>query len=523
MQALDRSSRHQDEYGQTLKYLGLHLCEPLFAPFVGMALGFILAMLFMIFAASGAYWSWGYTPLIMTFTPLALMAFLLLKPRRGLHFQNQTYRKINEELLRMGKARLLLPASIAGYMLLVQSINPDGITGLLLVIGLLGIVFLALRWLGLVWYAARWGTDLMQQGALALPPPRPRPQRAPAPAAPQPQAQAARTAAEPQVRPMTAPPPVDSSLAILCPVCHTPTSRHAQDCHSCGLVFRSRIPAALQNLERYRVLRPLGSGGMSSVYLAHDTMNSQLCVLKTLASVDHAMLHDPELRSEAARCLRQEAALLQQLAHPNIARLRDYVNSPQSDFLVLEYIPGLTLEQRLTRTNGQGGRLHGEPLPLAEALLRGVTVVSVLDYLARLPQPVVHHDIKPANLILHASDQRLVVVDFGGAVTMASRSSKAAQHDSYGTPGYAAPEMYQGQATPQSDIYGLAATLYHLLTDDDPTYHPLDFPQLAELPPELAELLRSALHHDPAARPDARMFQAALARQLAQARKRRST
>jgi serine/threonine protein kinase len=123
---------------------------------------------------------------------------------------------------------------------------------------------------------------------------------------------------------------------------------------------------------------------------------------------------------------------------------------------------------------------------------------------------VVHHDIKPANLIVRPDDNELILVDFGGAVRLAGVGPALPQPDSYGTPGYAAPEQYSGDAAPASDVYGLAATLYHLLTDDDPTAHPLEFPQLQRLPPDVVALLQPALARDPNARPTPRAFQAAL-------------
>jgi serine/threonine-protein kinase len=287
-------------------------------------------------------------------------------------------------------------------------------------------------------------------------------------------------------------------------VCHTPTARAAEDCPSCGLLFRSRVPPALRSLPDYHVLRPLGAGGMSSIYLAYEPGQERLCVLKTLASVDEQS--DPAWHAEAARCLRQEYELLRQLDHPNIARVLGWRSTAAGDFLVLEYVPGLTLEQRLSRPDGSGGTLPGKPQPVKEVLAYGRIIAKVLDYLARLPQPVLHHDIKPGNLIVRPEDRRLVLVDFGSAVLMPrpeGGNGPTMRLDCYGTPGYAAPEQYRGSFSPRSDIYGLGATLYHLLTDDDPTAHPLQFPALGHLPPPVAAVLAPTLAQDPAARPDA--------------------
>ena len=108
-----------------------------------------------------------------------------------------------------------------------------------------------------------------------------------------------------------------------------------------------------------------------------------------------------------------------------------------------------------------------------------------------------------------------VLVDFGGAVRVAPGSRPTVQLNHYGTPGYAAPELYQGASSRKSDVYSLAATLYHLLTDDDPSAHPLAFPALGALQPKVAAVLTPALDHDPEARPDAWRFGAGLRELLA--------
>jgi hypothetical protein len=392
------------------------------------------------------------------------------------------------------------------------------------------VVLLLLFGIPLLWGSAVWGRNQLR-GPLSTAansagyytpagvwvPPASQPKPAPASAA---STQAARVAPAAPVVPVAAPPTIslaplpdlpddDDAPPILCPVCHSATRLNDSGCLECGLVFQSRVPPALHDHADYEVLRPLGSGGMSSVYLARVRGSSaSLCVLKTIASVD--TIADPQWRAEAAQCLRQEAALLQQLDHPHICRVLDWLHGAQVDVLVLEYVPGLTLEQRLTRADGQGGTLPGAPLPLAEALAHSISVAEVLEYLTSLPQPLIHHDIKPANLIVRPDDGRLVLVDFGGAALHTPATAQTPRQENYGTPGYAAPEQYKGLSTHASDIYGLGATLYHLLTDDDPGEHPMAFPQLATLPPAVADALRPALERDPAARPDASAFRQAL-------------
>ena len=140
----------------------------------------------------------------------------------------------------------------------------------------------------------------------------------------------------------------------------------------------------------------------------------------------------------------------------------------------------------------------------------GVALCRTLEYLASRTPPVVHRDIKPANLILSAQSGDLFLVDFGAARgRLLAAASGGAQTMAFGTPGYAAPEQYQGQSDLGSDVYALAATLYHLATDDDPSAHPFQVPRLGYLG-YLGPILRAALELPPAERPSA----AALREQL---------
>jgi hypothetical protein len=496
LRALGESRRRKGELARTLRFLALHLCEPL--------VNTVLISLLLIPTA------------VLPFKALAAVLItapkaVLLLPAQGTRFSTPALRDVNYSLVGLGVARWIVA------MLTFQLAFHGNILAFLPF--LLGI--------GLLWYSIRWGAkqyNWLQMTPYTAPAQAAGPRPAPAPARAA-GMQAARPAGAPSVvsvgssmgqqaavSPVSVSTPAfsgDSMPQILCPVCHTSTDLTASGCFSCGLIFRSRVPSSLHTLPDYEVIRPLGDGGMSSVYLAHKPHSSRLCVIKTLSSVEST---DHEWRASAARCLKHEYELLRQIDHPNIVRVLYWVSVPHSEFMVLEYVPGLTLEQRLTRSNGHGGTQTGDPLPLSEALGYGVTVAKILDYLVRLPQPVVHHDIKPSNLIVRPDDNRLVLVDFGGAVLLSHIQQETHQPDSYGTPGYAAPEQYNGHSSHKSDVYSLGATLYHLLTDDDPTSHPLSFPKLEHLSPDIAGVLHAALAKDPAERPTARQFHAALRR-----------
>ena len=213
-----------------------------------------------------------------------------------------------------------------------------------------------------------------------------------------------------------------------------------------------------------------------------------------------------------AECLQREAKMLCQIDHPHVARLLNQINDEHGSFLVLEYIAGPTLEQHLTRPGALGTSIPGAALPPGAALAYGHGISQTLCYLASLPQPVVHCDIKPANLILPPGQRIPTLVDFGGAVLQQGGALETTRLTRYGTPGYAAPEQYGGISTPKSDVYGLAATLYHLLSRKPP-HHAATAdammkaavnappPPIVELvpgvPPELSTIIDKALAHDP--------------------------
>ncbi len=470
------SMRRSGPDAATLRFFGIYLCEPVFTLLFSMI---SFAMLIVIpFNPLYPHWIG-----IFYISSVFLFSMVLLSlPAIGwLRATVPMYRRLNGRIFALGMVRTAI-AFLIVFPLLTD--NMRWLSPLALLAGA-----------GSLWYSHQWGQRLLNgrlsrpyapQTSLAVS------SNSPTLPAPPPPVQPAQPAVFSHLSAL--------SSSLLCPLCHTPTALEEADCSGCGLVFRSRVPEALQSLSRYTALRPLGTGGMSSVYLAHDQAEDQFCVIKTLVSVDAQ--RDPDWSREAAACLRREADLLGQVEHPRIARLLDRVSVDQGEFLLLEYIAGRTLEQRLTRVGPNGVVIPGAALPQKEALAYAASVAATLDYLATLPQPLLHLDIKPANLILPPDQNEPILVDFGGAMLW-QQTGATTRLAGYGTPGYAAPEQYQGQASPQSDVYGLGATLYHLLTDDDPTAHPLDFPALATLPPDIATLLASALAHDPAARPTA--------------------
>ncbi|MBX5456393.1 MAG: protein kinase [Thermogemmatispora sp.] len=246
--------------------------------------------------------------------------------------------------------------------------------------------------------------------------------------------------------------------------------------------------------ERYHILRILGRGGSGAVYEASDLHEGE----RRVAIKEIVAFHlEPRVAAETVAAFYSEASLLATLRHPSLPEVYEYFTEQDCCYLVMEFIQGETLEERLQRS--QGGRL-----PLAEALEIAIQLCAVLEYLHSRPVPIIFRDLKPANIMLDSVTGRVCLIDFG----IARRFKPGQSRDTLalGSPGYAAPEQYgRAQSTPQADIYGLGATLHQMLTGVDPSEAPLRFASLRSfdpsLPPELDELVARMVEISPQKRP----------------------
>ena len=289
-------------------------------------------------------------------------------------------------------------------------------------------------------------------------------------------------------------------MSVACPTCGRVNRPGARYCASCqtplGVVAARLRPDQFLDGGAYRIVRPLGKGGMGAVWLVAQTKAfDRLAVLKEV--VEYYDATDPRERERAAERFEAEARTLGDLKHPGIPDLYAYFSETGHNYLVMEYIEGPDLRKWLTRLDENTGQLiTAQRLPTDQVLHFTIQICRVLEYLASRQPPVVHNDIKPGNIIIDENSARAVLVDFGTAKTryLRARGQPDRKKDSlYGTVGYAAPELYRGHSVPRSDVYSLAATVYHLLTDDDPRDHPSQYPQLDALPSALADILRMAL------------------------------
>lgn len=294
-----------------------------------------------------------------------------------------------------------------------------------------------------------------------------------------------------------------------CPHCGVVNKASASYCRACGksLIFVYQPLQPGQQLKNYTLLSLLSDkGGMGTVYLAEDVDTfGRLVVIKEM--LDYFDPHDPQAARAAQERFREEAQTLAALKHRGIPQIYTFFSVGVSNYIVMEYIEGQDLEQGLTHQDKHGAVIPGQAYPQAEVIRNGVALCRVLEYLAqRKPSPVVHHDIKPPNVLLDTNNGEVRLVDFGTAkarLLQQPGGGVGLQKSSiYGTSGYAPPEQYQGQSESRSDVYALAATLYHLATDDDPRDHPFSFPRLAQLG-AFGQVLLGALNSNVALRPTA--------------------
>jgi serine/threonine protein kinase len=210
-----------------------------------------------------------------------------------------------------------------------------------------------------------------------------------------------------------------------------------------------------QILGHYRILEQIGAGGMGVVYRAHDEQLERDVAVKVLPV--------GTLADEAARKrFRKEALALAKLNHPNIATIFEFSTQNDTDYLVTEYISGLSLDNKLAA----GALSEKEVMGLGIQLAQGLGAAH--------EQGIVHRDLKPANLRL-TSDGRLKILDFGLAELMPRASevgltaTLTESQQVTGTLPYMAPEQLRGEpAEARTDIWAAGAVLYEIATAHRP-------------------------------------------------------
>ncbi len=280
-------------------------------------------------------------------------------------------------------------------------------------------------------------------------------------------------------------------------------------------------PGATVSNGRYSVVEQLASGGQATIYKAidhqadqdnHENASSDATLFEAAApgvkqnsigssrrdsnaeayeSCSAEQEHpDSELRivlkefvlptnagvdvcTRALKNIEKEAELLRKIAHPQVVQLRDFFVEDHRGYLVMQYLSGQSLRMLVDREG-----------PLQESTVRniGKKMVQILHYLHTLTPPVVHRDFTPENLML-TDEGELILIDFNVAQELEGGFTRTI----VGTHSYIPPEQFRGEVTTQSDIYAFGATLYFLLTGEEPEPISQSHPQI--LRPEVSEHL----------------------------------
>ncbi|MDJ0617526.1 MAG: serine/threonine-protein kinase [Calothrix sp. MO_192.B10] len=236
---------------------------------------------------------------------------------------------------------------------------------------------------------------------------------------------------------------------------------------------------------RYTIERKLGEGGIGITYLAKN-QHGQLRVIKTLKEeiFNHPMWkpHRDKLKQD----FRNEAVRLAVCRHPHIVQIENIFDEDNIPCIVMEYIEGEDLGNYLLRQ---------KKLPEREGLLYIKQIAEAVAVIHR--KGLLHRDIKPRNIMLRSGKQEAVLIDFG--IAREFIPNVVQKHTVYRTPGFAPPEQYEMQAARGEyiDVYGLAATLYSLLTGVVPTaaenrrYYALQEPK--QLNPDISDKVNWAI------------------------------
>ena len=221
-----------------------------------------------------------------------------------------------------------------------------------------------------------------------------------------------------------------------------------------------------QTVGKYRILSPLGSGGFGSVFLAEDIWIHKKVAIKV-----------PHKQNLDFAEMLKEPRLLASMNHPNIVTVLTAEKQDNVFFIVMEYVPGQTLEQIIAREG---------PLDVSRALDLTCQICNAVDHAHRVG--VLHRDLRPGNMLVSEAG-RLKVTDFG-----TSRFLEIAAHGTtvIGSPPYMAPEQFYGKAVFASDVYSVGVTMYQMLTGD--------LPYATPAPKDIERLIRGELVTPPRVR-----------------------
>lgn len=226
---------------------------------------------------------------------------------------------------------------------------------------------------------------------------------------------------------------------------------------------------------KYEIWKEVGRGGMSIVYLARDNRLNKQWAVKEIRN-DGSKATDTLLKG-----LEREANILKNVDHPVLPRIVDIIDQKGTIYVVMDFIEGETISQRLKREGAQD----------QETVIDwGIQLASALDYLHKMDPPVIYRDMKPSNVMIKP-EGGVKLIDFGTAKEYDVEN--LADTTALGTKGYAAPEQFgdsKGRGIyntdERTDIYNLGATLYHMVTGKNPCEPPYEMRPIREWNPALS-------------------------------------
>lgn len=202
---------------------------------------------------------------------------------------------------------------------------------------------------------------------------------------------------------------------------------------------------------KYEILKEIGKGGMSVVYLAMDKHLNKQWAVKEIRKKGNGKNDEIVINSLLA-----EANLMKKLDHPSLPRIVDIIDNGVTIYVIMDYIEGESLDKILNEYGAQPEEL---------VINWAKQLCDALSYLHSQKPPIIYRDMKPANVMLKP-EGNIKIIDFG--IAREYKEQNLADTTVLGTRGYAPPEQYSGQTDARSDIFALGMTMHHLLTGIDP-------------------------------------------------------
>ncbi len=227
---------------------------------------------------------------------------------------------------------------------------------------------------------------------------------------------------------------------------------------------------------KYEILKEIGKGGMSVVYLAMDNRLNKQWAVKVIQRQGIGKNNEVIINT-----VPDDTQLMKRLDHPSIPRIVDIIDRPEDTqiYIVMDYVEGESLDKILDELGAQPQNL---------VIDWAKQICDTLNYLHTQKSPVIYRDMKPANIMLKP-EGNIKLIDFG--IAREYKEQDLADTTALGTRGYASPEHFGGKTDARSDIYTLGMTMHHLLTGADPRSKSYEYIPIREYNPELS----SGLEH----------------------------